>query len=136
MKTVRLEAPGRLEITESAAPAAPLPGEALVRVRRVGVCGTDIHAFGGKQPFFSYPRILGHELGVEVVSVGPGVTRVRPGDRCSVEPYMNCERCVACRGGKPNCCTELRVLGVHVDGGACARNSSRCRRASSTLPQA
>jgi 2-desacetyl-2-hydroxyethyl bacteriochlorophyllide A dehydrogenase len=104
-------------MTESSAPAAPLSGEARVRVRRVGVCGTDIHAFGGRQPFFTYPRVLGHELGVEILSVGPDVTRVRSGDRCSVEPYMNCERCIACRSGKPNCCTELRVLGVHVDGG-------------------
>lgn len=117
MKTVRLEAPGILSLVETGAPEAPLPGEALVRVRRVGVCGTDLHAFGGNQPFFTYPRVLGHELGVEVVSVGAGVANVRPGDLCSVEPYMNCQQCIACRRGKPNCCRELRVLGVHVDGG-------------------
>jgi 2-desacetyl-2-hydroxyethyl bacteriochlorophyllide A dehydrogenase len=117
MKTVRLEAPGTLALLETPPAAAPLPGEALVRVRRIGVCGTDIHAFGGDQPFFTYPRVLGHELGVDVVSVGPGVTRVRPGDRCSVEPYINCEKCSACRRGKPNCCSDIRVLGVHVDGG-------------------
>jgi 2-desacetyl-2-hydroxyethyl bacteriochlorophyllide A dehydrogenase len=117
MKTVLLEAPGALALLDTAAATEPLQGEALVRVRRVGVCGTDIHAFGGGQPFFTYPRVLGHELGVEVVSVGPGVGNVRPGDRCSVEPYINCQKCVACRRGKPNCCTELRVLGVHVDGG-------------------
>lgn len=99
------------------APAAPGPGEALVRVHRVGVCGTDIHAYGGDQPFFTYPRILGHELGVEVLAAGPGVTRVKPGDRCSVEPYINCGMCIACRSGKPNCCSALRVLGVHCDGG-------------------
>ena len=117
MKTVRLEAPGALALLETDAATEPLQGEALVRVRRVGVCGTDIHAFGGRQPFFTYPRVLGHELGVEVVSVGPGVGNVKPGDRCSVEPYINCQKCIACRRGKPNCCTELRVLGVHVDGG-------------------
>lgn len=92
-----------------------------MRVHRVGVCGTDIHAFGGRQPFFTYPRVLGHELGVEVLEVGVGVANVGPGDRCSVEPYVNCQRCVACRRGKPNCCAELRVLGVHSDGGMCER---------------
>jgi 2-desacetyl-2-hydroxyethyl bacteriochlorophyllide A dehydrogenase len=84
---------------------------------RIGVCGTDIHAFNGKQPFFTYPRILGHELGVEVVEIGAGVTNVQPGDRCSVEPYLNCQKCIACRRGKPNCCTSIQVLGVHADGG-------------------
>ena len=67
--------------------------------------------------FFSYPRILGHELAVEVVQVGSKVTNVAPGDRCSVEPYINCEKCIACRRGKPNCCTDIKVLGVHTDGG-------------------
>jgi 2-desacetyl-2-hydroxyethyl bacteriochlorophyllide A dehydrogenase len=117
MRTVRLEEPGRLALMETPDAATPLAGEALVRVLRVGICGTDLHAFGGKQPFFTYPRILGHELGVEVVSVGSGVTRVKPGDRCSAEPYINCQKCVACRRGKPNCCSALSVLGVHVDGG-------------------
>jgi 2-desacetyl-2-hydroxyethyl bacteriochlorophyllide A dehydrogenase len=117
MKTVRLEKPGHLALLDEAPPGAPIHGEALVRVRRVGVCGTDLHAYVGRQPFFTYPRVLGHELGVEVVAVGPGVSGVRPGDRCSVEPYINCEKCIACRRGKPNCCSDLRVLGVHVDGG-------------------
>jgi 2-desacetyl-2-hydroxyethyl bacteriochlorophyllide A dehydrogenase len=117
MKTIRLEAPGQFASLETEEPASPLPGEALVRVRRIGVCGTDLHAYRGKQPFFTYPRVLGHELGVEVVAVGEGVTRVRAGDRCSVEPYINCETCVACRRGKPNCCASLKVLGVHTDGG-------------------
>lgn len=117
MKTILLEEPGKLLLTATEPPGAPAPGEALVRVHRIGVCGTDIHAFGGKQPFFSYPRILGHELGVEVVAVGEGVENVKPGDRCSVEPYINCQKCIACRRGKPNCCTDIRVLGVHADGG-------------------
>jgi 2-desacetyl-2-hydroxyethyl bacteriochlorophyllide A dehydrogenase len=117
MKTVRLEEPGLLANAEAGEPAGPAAGEALVRVHRIGVCGTDFHAFGGSQPFFTYPRILGHELGVEVLEVGPGDSPVKPGDRCSVEPYINCQKCVACRSGKPNCCSELRVLGVHEDGG-------------------
>jgi 2-desacetyl-2-hydroxyethyl bacteriochlorophyllide A dehydrogenase len=117
VKTLILEKPGELRLTETAAPAAPGEGEALVRVHRVGVCGTDIHAYRGKQPFFSYPRILGHELGVEVIAVGMGVTHVRVGDKCAVEPYINCQTCIACRQGKGNCCTNMRVLGVHIDGG-------------------
>jgi 2-desacetyl-2-hydroxyethyl bacteriochlorophyllide A dehydrogenase len=118
MKTIRLEEPGRFALLSMEAPPASIqPEEALVRVHRIGVCGTDIHAFKGRQPFFSYPRILGHELGVEVVAVGSATTNVKPGDRCSVEPYLNCAHCIACRHGKPNCCVNLRVLGVHTDGG-------------------
>jgi 2-desacetyl-2-hydroxyethyl bacteriochlorophyllide A dehydrogenase len=120
MKTIRLEEPGRLALLSSEGPPPPAslqPEEALVRVHRIGVCGTDIHAFNGKQPFFNYPRILGHELGVEVVAVGSSTKNVQPGDRCSVEPYLNCGSCIACRRGKPNCCVTLQVLGVHTDGG-------------------
>lgn len=117
MNTIPLAEPGRFALIEIPEPAEPGPGEALVQVRRIGVCGTDIHAFAGRQPFFTYPRILGHELGVEVLATGEGVDAVRPGDRCSVEPYLNCGACIACRRGKPNCCTALRVMGVHEDGG-------------------
>lgn len=119
MQTLVLQAPGdfRLIDTPAPEPGSLSTGEALVRVRRVGICGTDIHAYGGHQPFFSYPRILGHELGVEVLAVGDGVTNVRPGDRCAVEPYLNCGDCVACNAGKTNCCTTLVCMGVHGDGG-------------------
>lgn len=117
MKTVVLERPGEFRLTERPAPASGVrPGEALVRVRRVGVCGSDLHAFRGRQPFFTYPRVVGHELGVEVVEA-PGDSGVVPGDRCAVEPYLNCGACVACRRGKSNCCVRLQVLGVHLDGG-------------------
>src|SRR5579862_9446245 len=118
MKTIILEEPGRFALAQTESPAGTPPGHALVRVRRVGVCGTDLHAFEGTQPFFSYPRILGHELGVEIVEVNaPGNTALQPGDRCAVEPYLYCGRCIACREGKTNCCVRLEVLGVHTDGG-------------------
>ncbi len=117
MNTVTLIKPNRLEVSDTRSPDSPQPGEALVKVHRVGICGTDIHAYRGEQPFFSYPRILGHELGVEVVEVGEGVTHVRPGDRCAVEPYMNCGECSPCRRGHTNCCRSLQCLGVHTDGG-------------------
>jgi 2-desacetyl-2-hydroxyethyl bacteriochlorophyllide A dehydrogenase len=119
MQTVILERPGQLRLMSTAAPKAPGPGEALVRVRRVGVCGTDLHAFKGEQPFFSYPRVLGHELGVEVVAIGPMERQpeLAVGDYCSVNPYLNCGHCSACRRGRSNCCLNLQVLGVHIDGG-------------------
>jgi 2-desacetyl-2-hydroxyethyl bacteriochlorophyllide A dehydrogenase len=117
MQTIVLEEPGRFVLTDTAEPDAPGPDEALVRVRRVGICGTDLHAFRGKQPFFTYPRILGHELGVEIVALGSANETLRVGDRCAVEPYLNCGECIACRQGKTNCCARLKVLGVHVDGG-------------------
>lgn len=117
MQAVLLAEPGRFLRVDAPQPAAPGAGEALVRAHRVGVCGTDLHAFRGRQPFFTYPRILGHELGVEVLAVGADVAGLAVGDRCAVEPYLNCGRCIACRRGKPNCCRDLKVLGVHVDGG-------------------
>jgi 2-desacetyl-2-hydroxyethyl bacteriochlorophyllide A dehydrogenase len=117
MKTIVLDEPGRLSWTETQ-PTGPLrPDEALVRVRRIGICGTDLHAFKGEQPFFTYPRVLGHELGVEILSVGENAEGLRVGDRCAVEPYLHCGRCIACRRGKTNCCERIQVLGVHADGG-------------------
>ncbi len=117
MHTLILQEPGKFTTAQTEAPATPGADEALVRVHRIGVCGTDLHAFAGRQPFFTYPRILGHELGVEVLAVGENVANVNPGDRCAVEPYLSCGHCIACRQNKPNCCRTLEVLGVHTDGG-------------------
>lgn len=117
MKALLLESPKHFAFIDTPEPAAPGPGEALVRVHRVGICGTDLSGYLGKMPFFSYPRIPGHELGVEVVAVGEGVSNVKPGDRCSVEPYINDPNSYASRRGHPNCCEKLEVLGVHRDGG-------------------
>jgi alcohol dehydrogenase len=117
MHALCLESPKTFKLIETSEPAAPGPGEALVRVRAVGICGTDISAYLGKMPFVTYPRILGHELGVEVLAVGDGVINVKPGDRCSVEPYINDPTSYASRRGRPNCCEKLQVLGVHTDGG-------------------
>ncbi|MEJ7711804.1 MAG: zinc-binding alcohol dehydrogenase family protein [Pyrinomonadaceae bacterium] len=117
MRSIILEEPGRLSMTSSAAAPELKLGEALVRPRRVGICGTDLHAFVGKQPFFNYPRVLGHELGVEIISVPENKEGLTPGDLCAVEPYLNCEQCIACRRKRPNCCVRMQVVGVHVDGG-------------------
>lgn len=121
MRAVQLASPQSLKHIDIEEPKKPGPGEALVQTHRVGVCGTDVSAYLGKFPFFDYPRIPGHELGVEVLAVGAEVGNVKPGDRCSVEPYLNCGRCYACRNGKGNCCERLNVIGVMVDGGLCER---------------
>ena len=121
MKALQLEKPQQFRFIEATEPPSPGPGEALVSVQRVGICGTDYSGYLGKFPFFSYPRIPGHELGVTVLAVGTGVSNVEPGDRCSVEPYMNCGRCFPCRKGATNCCESLKVLGVMMDGGLVER---------------
>ena len=117
MNAIILNEPGSLAMHDVPEPHAPGVGEALIRVHRIGFCGTDYHAFHGRQPFFNYPRILGHELGVEVMAIGSGVTNVVVGDKCSIEPYLNCGSCLACRKGRTNCCSNMQVLGVHLDGG-------------------
>src|SRR5688572_7037247 len=117
MKAILLEKPQEFRRVEIDEPNAPGRGEALVRVHRIGICGTDLSGYLGKMPFFSYPRIPGHELGVEVGAVGADVTNVRVGDNCSVEPYINCQKYPACSRGHTNCCESLQVLGVHTDGG-------------------
>jgi len=117
MQALLLEKPKEFRFIDTPEPGSPLAGEAVVRVHAVGICGTDYGGYLGKMPFFSYPRIPGHELGVEVVAVGAGVTNVQPGDRCCVEPYINCQQCYSCRRGLTNCCEHHQTLGVHCDGG-------------------
>ena len=119
MKAITLEKPGNFAVGNAPMPVAPGADEALIRIHRVGICGTDLHAFAGRQPFFSYPRRLGHELGVEVLEAGRNVRHIVAGDRCAVLPYVNCQQCSACLRGKTNCCQKLSVLGVHADGGMC-----------------
>ena len=117
MIAIRLESPGRFAEATVDEPGEPGPGEALVRVLRVGVCGTDFNGYHGRMPFIRCPRILGHELSVEVIRTGGDDGAVKPGDRCAVEPYFECGTCPACRRGRTNCCEHLEVLGVHIDGG-------------------
>jgi len=107
--------PGKLQIEQRPAPQSSKE-HALVRPRRVGICGTDFHIFEGKHPFLKYPRVMGHELAVEIIDAPPGSV-LSTGDSCVVNPYLSCGHCVACRLGKPNCCANISVLGVHQDGG-------------------
>ena len=116
MRRVLLNSPGEFVIEQTQPPAAQ-KGEALIRVRRVGVCGSDFHAFMGQHPAYTYPRVIGHELAGEIIEVEANELGIHPGDRCAIEPYMSCGSCGPCRKGRANCCENLRLYGVHVDGG-------------------
>lgn len=115
MKTLVCTTPGSFEYQQGTKPELT-SGHAIIKIKKIGICGTDLHAFEGTQPFFSYPRILGHELGGELADFddAPGFTK---GEQVTFIPYFNCGTCIACRSGKPNCCTNIKVFGVHIDGG-------------------
>ena len=115
MKALVLTRPGNFNYTEIDEPKRK-KDHAIVRIKNIGICGTDLHAYKGTQPFFEYPRILGHELSGELVEIEnvPGFQR---GDAVTFLPYLHCGKCIACRNGKTNCCVKLRVCGVHMDGG-------------------
>lgn len=115
MNTLVCTEPEQLAYENRLAPTLAT-GQALLKIRRIGICGTDLHAFEGTQPFFTYPRVLGHELAGELVDTG-GAPGFVPGEAVTFIPYFNCGHCVACRAGKPNCCTHMQVCGVHADGG-------------------
>jgi 2-desacetyl-2-hydroxyethyl bacteriochlorophyllide A dehydrogenase len=115
MRQIVLEGPGQFLDRQVPRPM-PMTGEALVRIHRVGVCGTDFHAFAGRQPLITFPRVLGHEIACEVAEAPANDRGIRPGDRCAIEPYLSCKQCHACRLNRSNCCERLQVLGVHVDG--------------------
>jgi 2-desacetyl-2-hydroxyethyl bacteriochlorophyllide A dehydrogenase len=114
MKYIVCERPGEFLLKQKDVPK-PKVGESLLRIRKIGICGTDIHAYGGTQPYFEYPRILGHELAAEYVE--GNATGFSTGELLTFIPYFNCGHCVACRNEKPNCCVSMRVFGVHLDGG-------------------
>lgn len=113
MRTLTCTKPGHFEYSETRLPEWAA-GYSLLQIKRVGICGTDLHAYEGTQPFFSYPRILGHELSAGIlVTDRPGFQK---GDAVTIIPYFNCGNCIACRTGKPNCCVSISVCGVHIDG--------------------
>ena len=114
MKTLICTEPYQFEYAD-AIPLTAAAGETLLKIKRIGICGTDLHAFEGTQPFFNYPRILGHELAAEIVTTD--VEGFSDGEAVTFMPYFNCSDCIACRMGKPNCCVSIKVSGVHIDGG-------------------
>lgn len=116
MNAVCIETPGNIYIKQIEAPA-PKAGEALIRVKSAGICGSDIGAFRGTNGLVSYPRVIGHEIAGEIVSIGENKKGLKPGDRVVVDPYLFCGHCYPCSIGRTNCCNALHVLGVHVDGG-------------------
>ncbi|MCW2120941.1 zinc-binding alcohol dehydrogenase family protein [Flavobacterium sp. 7A] len=116
MKYIVCEKPGEFILKEKEAPIRK-ENEALLQINKVGICGTDLHAYAGNQAFFTYPRILGHELASQVIEIGENERGIKPGDKVVVMPYISCGTCIACRNGKTNCCTNIKVLGVHTDGG-------------------
>ena len=115
MKSLICNQPYQFEYAEIDTPALK-PNHAIIKIKRVGICGTDLHAFEGTQPYFNYPRILGHELSGDLIDFDNADGFV-PGDIVTIIPYFNCGTCIACRNSKPNCCVNIQVCGVHVDGG-------------------
>jgi 2-desacetyl-2-hydroxyethyl bacteriochlorophyllide A dehydrogenase len=118
MKSLLCSEPHRLQLSEI--PEPPLAGEGMIKVkiRRIGICGTDFHIFEGSHPFLNYPRVMGHELSGEVYETQPS-SQFKQGDKVIINPYLPCGKCIACTKGKPNCCSNIKVLGVHADGGMC-----------------
>lgn len=114
LKAILCDAPRALSIVEREQPVAG-PGEVLLKVARVGLCGTDYHIYSGTQPFLTYPRVMGHEISGTVAAIGEG-SAFRIGQLVTINPYLACDRCRACRRAKPNCCSNISVLGVHQDG--------------------
>lgn len=115
MKTLVCTTPGILEYSQEEKPVLT-KGMAIIKIKRIGICGTDLHAYEGTQPFFRYPRILGHELAGELLDFddAPGF---KSGEAVTFIPYFNCGKCIACHSGKPNCCVDIWVCGVHINGG-------------------
>lgn len=115
MKTLVCDAPGEFSYQDIDIPVLT-KNHTILKIKNIGICGTDLHAFEGKQPYFTYPRILGHELAGEIVSTD-GAPDFSVGEAVTFLPYFNCGHCIACRNGKTNCCTQMKVFGVHIDGG-------------------
>ncbi len=113
MKAITCRNPGHFETLDIPEPVAA-NGEVMLRIRNIGICGTDFHAFRGEQPYFKYPRILGHELAAEVAE---DAGDFKAGQTVVPVPYIHCGKCLTCRAGKTNCCPSIRTMGVHVDGG-------------------
>ena len=117
MKALVCEEPGSFQYIKKEKPLLQ-DGHAILKIKRIGICGTDLHAFEGTQPFFNYPRILGHELAAEIVEIETN-NEFAVGDRVTFSPYFYCGKCIACRNGLTNCCADIKVFGVHIDGGMC-----------------
>jgi L-iditol 2-dehydrogenase len=115
-----MTAPGKIEIHDVLVPT-PGPGEVLLRIQRIGICGSDIHVFHGKHPYTSYPVVQGHEFSAVVEALGPGVTGFKPGNKVTAMPQIVCGQCPPCRRGDYHICDRLKVQGFQAPG--CAQES-------------
>jgi 2-desacetyl-2-hydroxyethyl bacteriochlorophyllide A dehydrogenase len=118
MKSIICEEPNVFKEENIAIPVRN-GGEAIIRIKRIGICGTDLHAYKGNQPYFTYPRILGHELSGTIEEIDNNTGNLQVGDQVTIIPFLHCGICIACRRGKTNCCEKMEVIGVHRDGGMC-----------------
>lgn len=116
MKSVVIERPGELVLQDRPLPE-PAKGEVRVSVKYASICGSDVHIWHGHNPFARYPRVIGHEFFGLIDAVGEGVDAARIGERVAVDPVVSCGHCYPCSVGRPNVCSELKVIGVHRDGG-------------------
>lgn len=122
-----MTAPGQIEFRTLPVPE-PKEGEVLLRMMRIGVCGSDIHVYHGKHPFTAYPVVQGHEVSAEIVEVGDGVEGLAAGMKVTVQPQVICGKCHPCRHGKYNLCENLKVMGFQTEGLAaeyCAVSAER-----------
>lgn len=110
-----MTAPGVIEFREIPKPT-PQEGEVLIKIKKIGICGSDIHVYHGKHPFTKYPVTQGHEVSGEVVQAGAGVTEFVPGQKVTIQPQVVCGKCWPCRHGKYNLCEELKVMGFQTTG--------------------
>ena len=118
MKAICIEKPGEIHVAEIALPQRK-EGEALIEVKSMGVCGSDVAAYRFNHPNCHYPLIIGHEIAGIVREIGPNATGIAAGDRVVLDPYLYCGHCYPCSQGHTNCCESLHVLGVQVDGAMC-----------------
>lgn len=113
MKIVRIKAPGKIELAEAARPV-PRGGEALLKIKYCGICGSDVATYTGNQLFASYPRVPGHEFSAEIVEIEENSRGLKPGMIVTANPYFNCGKCYSCRRGKVNCCEDNETMGVQT----------------------
>ncbi|AXU94451.1 Zn-dependent oxidoreductase [Erwinia persicina] len=116
MKSVVIERPGELFLQQRPLPE-PAAGEVRIKVKYASICGSDVHIWHGHNPFARYPRVIGHEFFGLIDAVGSGVDSRRVGERVAVDPVVSCGHCYPCSVGRPNVCSTLQVIGVHLDGG-------------------
>lgn len=119
MKAIRVIESGTLKVVEKEEPFIKTKKEVKIRMKAMGICGSDMHILHGKNPFATYPRTLGHEIAGEVMEVGIEVSKVSVGDKVVIEPMYSCGNCYACKKGRPNVCANVEVYGVRRDGGGC-----------------